>query len=278
MSETTDTGAIRDKVYSLGPHGFPLRFDLVLSNDVGFRRLAETFGEGFLKYGADNWKKGFTESNLLCHALEHIRLYLSGDRGEDHVTHAMWNLYTLTWMQEKNLKCSTSPKIMSNQIPKTTYKSYIKDALRTEADHLAAFTRIAGDPRKLRLLHAVMGIVDEAGELNKALKDHLFYGKNLDLDNLLEESGDLFWFLALMADVLGHKNFNRALQANIRKLRARYPEKFTETAAVNRDTKAEATALQGKHQFDSGHPAYGPKHCKTCGHGKESAFHIEEPF
>lgn len=98
--EKTETGAVRDTIYHIGDRGFPLRFDLVLSNDVGFRRLAETFGEGYLKYGADNWKKGFQESILLNHALEHIRLHISGDKSEDHLTHAMWNLYTLTWMQE----------------------------------------------------------------------------------------------------------------------------------------------------------------------------------
>ncbi len=97
---TTDTGAIRETEYHKGPRGYPLRFDLILSNDVGFRRLAETFGEGFLKYGADNWKKGFKESVLVNHALEHIRLHIAKDTTEDHVTHALWNLYTLTWVQE----------------------------------------------------------------------------------------------------------------------------------------------------------------------------------
>lgn len=100
MSETTKTGAVRETVEHKGPKGFPLRYDLVLSNSVGFRRLAETYGEGFLKYGANNWKNGFDESVLLNHALEHLRLYLSGDRSEDHTAHAIWNLYTLTWMQE----------------------------------------------------------------------------------------------------------------------------------------------------------------------------------
>lgn len=101
MSETTKTGAVRSEIYHKGPNGFPLRYDLVLANDVGFRRMAETFGEGFQKYGANNWKNGFDESVLLNHCLEHLRLHISGDKTEDHISHALWNLYTLMWIQER---------------------------------------------------------------------------------------------------------------------------------------------------------------------------------
>jgi hypothetical protein len=76
------------------------RFDLVTNNDVGFRRLAETYGEGAVKYGDHNWKKGLSESNLINHGLAHLQQYLSGDRSEDHIAHLIWNFYTLMWMQE----------------------------------------------------------------------------------------------------------------------------------------------------------------------------------
>lgn len=99
--ETSATGAVRETLYHKGPGGFPLRYDLVFSNEVGLRRIAETFGEGFLKYGAHNWKQGFPESVLLNHAFEHLRKWMAGDRTEDHLSHAMWNIYTLMWVEEQ---------------------------------------------------------------------------------------------------------------------------------------------------------------------------------
>lgn len=159
----------------------------------------------------------------------------------------------------------------------TTYKSYVRDALRTESDHLQAFTRLCADPRKLRLLHAVMGLVDEAGELNKALKNHLFYGANLDLTNLKEEGGDLFWFLALLADVLGEANFTNMLQKNIAKLRVRYPEKFEEKTANNRDLNKEREALTNskKHRFEEFTP--GDRICAICREDKSNGNHLTLP-
>lgn len=126
----------------------------------------------------------------------------------------------------------------------TTYKSYVRNALRTESDHLQAFTRLCADPRKLRLIHAIMGLCTEVGELQDQVKKHLFYGKELDLVNLREEAGDLFWYLAIFADALGEANFTNMLQKNIAKLRARYPEKFTEDKANNRNLEGERKALE----------------------------------
>jgi len=97
--ETADTGAVRSTLYPPGKQ-FPARYDLLFRNAVAMRRLAETFGEGAAKYGDDNWMKGFKESVYISHALEHIRLYLAGNREEDHLAHASWNLLSLMWVQE----------------------------------------------------------------------------------------------------------------------------------------------------------------------------------
>lgn len=123
MPEQHSTGAVRDTIYHRSERGYPLRFDLVLSNDVGFRRLAETFGEGFLKYGADNWKNGFEESILINHCLQHLTQHLAGDTTEDHLTHALWNLYTLLWMQEKR------PDLMDLTGAKTTLDDEFQKAV-----------------------------------------------------------------------------------------------------------------------------------------------------
>jgi hypothetical protein len=97
--EEAATGAKRSSMYPKGAQ-FPARYDLMMRNAVGMRRLAETWGEGFEKYGADNWMKGFPASVLLAHAIAHIASYLEGDRSEDHLAHCAWNVLALCWVEE----------------------------------------------------------------------------------------------------------------------------------------------------------------------------------
>jgi len=125
----------------------------------------------------------------------------------------------------------------------TTYRNYIKQAKRTEPDYTNVIGR-AVNPKTLRLLHGAMGLCTESAEFLDAMKKYLFYNKQLDAVNLREECGDLFWYLAILADELGEANFTNMLQTNIAKLRARYPEKFTEEKAQNRDLVVERSILE----------------------------------
>ncbi len=74
------------------------RYDLI--SPVGLRRLAETCAEGAAKYGDFNWERGMPVADLLNHAIRHIYLYLAGDRGEDHLAHATWNLLAAMHSEE----------------------------------------------------------------------------------------------------------------------------------------------------------------------------------
>lgn len=96
----------------------------------------------------------------------------------------------------------------------------------------------------MNLLHAAMGIGTEAGELLDAFKRKLFYGKELDVVNVKEEIGDIMWYVAILLRELD-LDFHELLQLNIDKLRARFPEKFTETHALNRDLGKEREVLEG---------------------------------
>lgn len=96
----------------------------------------------------------------------------------------------------------------------------------------------------IRLLHAGMGLATESGEFVDMLKKHILYGKSLDEVNLAEELGDLFWYAALACDEM-QISFESIMEKNIAKLRARYPNKFTEHDAVNRDLEKERKILEG---------------------------------
>lgn len=123
---------------------------------------------------------------------------------------------------------------------------YVQAALRTE--YTPSFIRTnhgtMHDLMLSRIMHAMLGLVSEVGELADALKKHLIYSKPLDLVNLVEEIGDQEWYKALLVDALG-VGIEAAWEKNIAKLRARYPDKFTSERALNRDLAAERAALEG---------------------------------
>ena len=124
-------------------------------------------------------------------------------------------------------------------------EDYIQQAIQTESPPSEEqLSRV-----NLRILHALMGLQTETAELTDAVKRHIFYGTELDKVNLVEEIGDVFWYVAILMDELkldvGDKaSFEHAMKVNIEKLRARYPNKFTEHDAVNRDLNSERKILE----------------------------------
>lgn len=130
-----------------------------------------------------------------------------------------------------------------------TPNEYQQSALRTDGDwefYSRAHIRLqSGDADMMMLLHASIGIATEAGELQDALKKHLFYGREFDHTNAVEEVGDLLWYAALACESLG-TTLEDAMERNIAKLKARYPEKFEAQRAIERDLTAERAALEGK--------------------------------
>lgn len=89
---------------------------------------------------------------------------------------------------------------------------------------------------KMNLIHAALGVTSEAGEFADAIKKHVIYGKDLDKENCKEELGDLIWFIDLAAKHLGY-DLIEIMQANIIKLAMRYPEKYSDQAAIARADK-----------------------------------------
>ena len=99
------------------------------------------------------------------------------------------------------------------------------------------------DRRAIRLFHATVGIATEAGELLEQIEAHIFQGAPLDEVNVNEEIGDVCWYEALALDETG-TNFETVMRTNLQKLKARFPEKFTEHHAINRDLQTERKILE----------------------------------
>jgi len=105
-----------------------------------------------------------------------------------------------------------------------------------------AVTEISEDAA--RLIHAGMGLNTESVEFLEAIYAHVFDGAELDFINLKEELGDMLWYQAIAVDDLG-TSFKEEGDRVIAKLKARYPEKFDESLAENRDLDAERKVLEG---------------------------------
>ena len=122
-------------------------------------------------------------------------------------------------------------------------QEYLGNAVMTDlTDYDPVLSRMH-NLRTMRLLHAAMGIDTESGEFMDMIKKHILYGKDIDITNLVEEAGDLLWYIALALDELG-VSFDYVMDRNIAKLRARYPKKFTEHDALNRDLDNERRVLE----------------------------------
>lgn len=87
------------------------------------------------------------------------------------------------------------------------------------------------------LLHASIGIAGEAGELLDSIKKYWVYGKPLDSENLIEELGDIEFYMQAMRTLLSVSR-EEVLEANITKLRKRYPDGYTDANAIERKDKA----------------------------------------
>lgn len=71
------------------------------------------------------------------------------------------------------------------------------------------------------LLHMAVGVSGEAGELLDAIKKNAIYGKPLDLTNVIEELGDLeFYMQGIRAAISVPRG--TVLASNMEKLRKRY--------------------------------------------------------
>lgn len=83
-------------------------------------------------------------------------------------------------------------------------------------------------------LNGVMGLNGEAGECIDIVKKHLFQGHPLDTDKLVDELGDVLWYVAITADGIGVP-LEDIMQHNIDKLRKRYPEGFDAERSIHRE-------------------------------------------
>lgn len=118
---------------------------------------------------------------------------------------------------------------------------------RTELEHQTMVAKLAKsgldiiqqlDPRKADLWHHATGVSGEAGELLDAVKKSAIYDKPIDRENVIEELGDLEFYMQGVRDNLGITR-EETLRANITKLSKRYASgSYSNAEAQNRADKS----------------------------------------
>lgn len=112
------------------------------------------------------------------------------------------------------------------------HRLLVQDLKKPDAEILASLL-----PGDCELIHMGFGICGEAGELLDAINKYVIYRCALDRENVIEELGDLEFFMEGLRQSLGIYR-EETLQANIDKLRARYPERrYTNHHAIARNDK-----------------------------------------
>lgn len=102
---------------------------------------------------------------------------------------------------------------------------YQAEVVRTDATCNEVYT--------VGLAMAVIGLCGELGEIAEPVKKHLYHKHELRREHLAKELGDMLWYLTLLCDKLDI-SLQDVLDANVKKLRERYPHGFDSDRSINR--------------------------------------------
>ena len=93
VRESFETGSRRDTRDGKG------RYDLLPTRAI--KRLARHFENGAKKYGDRNWEKGQPIGRYVDSGIRHAFNYLEGQKDEDHLIAAVWNLLCAADTEER---------------------------------------------------------------------------------------------------------------------------------------------------------------------------------
>lgn len=84
------------------------------------------------------------------------------------------------------------------------------------------------------LQNAALGLAGEAGEVANEVKKNRYQGHRLDDKKIIEELGDVLFYVAVAAMEIG-VSLEEVAAANINKLKGRYPDGFDPIRSQKRD-------------------------------------------
>ena len=81
-----------------------------------------------------------------------------------------------------------------------------------------------------------LGMASEVGELVGHVKHVVFHNWKINRANVIEEMGDIFWYVTALASVLDIE-MKEIIEYNIFKLKKRYPNGFKPSDSINREER-----------------------------------------
>ena len=84
-----------------------------------------------------------------------------------------------------------------------------------------------------QLNNALFGLAGETGELIDCFKKQLFQGHDPDITKVINEVGDVLYYLYLLSNNQGF-TIAECMEANKAKLQRRYPVEFSPEQSINR--------------------------------------------
>ena len=112
----------------------------------------------------------------------------------------------------------------------------IREEMKMKANEYQELAMATLNPelsKKDVLINSVLGLCGESGEAIDIVKKWLAQGHELDKERLAKELGDIAWYLAEAATALD-LSLEQILQANIDKLKKRYPNGFDSQRSIVR--------------------------------------------
>lgn len=83
------------------------------------------------------------------------------------------------------------------------------------------------------ILNGILGLCGETGEVSDLIKKYMFQGHDLNEEKIINELGDVCWYIAIMATGL-NVDLETVMKKNIEKLMKRYPDGFAAEKSINR--------------------------------------------
>lgn len=129
----------------------------------------------------------------------------------------------------QNLESPVTP-LTKEMLASLSYPAFVH---RLKKPGLAIMYKLT--PQKADCLHMAIGICGEAGELADAIKKWAIYNKDVDRINIVEELGDIKFYIEGMQQALSISDAEIEIH-NVTKLSVRYP------STIYRDEDATARA------------------------------------
>lgn len=87
---------------------------------------------------------------------------------------------------------------------------------------------------QMEILNWTMGLCGESGEFAERIKKTVFHGHEFERQHVLEELGDVLWYIAALATHL-NVTIEEVMAINVAKLVRRYPHGFDPARSARRD-------------------------------------------